>query len=134
MPGSDAERLIADLGQLIPAFEAAMAALDPVTEQGIRATQAQFLGRKGLLSEKMKALGRLPAGDRPAVGEAANRAKAAIEEVVAAQLGVLGEKALAGDLGRTVDVTLPGRGAPLGTLHPLTRVRREVEEIFLGLG
>ncbi len=42
--------------------------------------------------------------------------------------------ALATDLARTIDVTLPARGAALGTLHPLTLVRREIEAIFHGLG
>jgi phenylalanyl-tRNA synthetase alpha chain len=82
----------------------------------------------------MKGLGRLPSEDRPFVGEAANRAKAAIEAMVAERLEGLGRAALAAELARTVDVTLPGSGLSLGTLHPLTLVRREVEEIFLGLG
>jgi phenylalanyl-tRNA synthetase alpha chain len=82
----------------------------------------------------MKGLGRLPSEDRPFVGEAANRAKAAIEAMVAERLQGLGRAALATELARTVDVTLPGSGLALGTLHPLTLVRREVEEIFLGLG
>jgi phenylalanyl-tRNA synthetase alpha chain len=50
------------------------------------------------------------------------------------RLAALGEAALTADLARTVDVTLPGRGRRLGTLHPLTLVRREIEQIFLGLG
>jgi phenylalanyl-tRNA synthetase alpha chain len=82
----------------------------------------------------MKALGRLPPEERPAVGEAANRTKGAIESAVAARLAALAEAAVAEDLTRTVDVTLPGRGRRLGTLHPLTLVRREIEQIFLGLG
>jgi phenylalanyl-tRNA synthetase alpha chain len=41
---------------------------------------------------------------------------------------------MSADLARTVDVTLPGRGLGVGTLHPLTLVRREIEQIFLGLG
>jgi 23S rRNA maturation-related 3'-5' exoribonuclease YhaM len=77
----------------------------------------------------MKALGRLPAEDRPSVGEAANRAKNSIEGAVAARLGGLAEAAFAHDLARAVDVTLPGRGERLGTLHPLTQVRREIERI-----
>src|SRR5439155_20883430 len=53
---------------------------------------------------------------------------------VAARLAVLDPAELAEDRARVIVVTPPGRGRPLGTLHPLTLVRREIEEIFLGLG
>jgi phenylalanyl-tRNA synthetase alpha chain len=132
MPSPGALQIIAELDQLGAALGAELGGL--ATEQEIRAAQARYLGKKGKASELMKALGRLPAEDRPAVGEAANRAKAAIEALVAARLGALTEAALSTDLARSVDVTLPARGRALGTLHPLTLVRREVEEIFLGLG
>src|SRR5205814_1582648 len=69
-----------------------------------------------------------------AVGAKANEAKGAIEGLVEARLRAQGEAVLAKELARTVDPTLPGRGRRLGTLHPLTWVRREIEEIFLGLG
>src|SRR5580692_3350782 len=124
--------LIGDLDRLSGAFAAEIAAL--ATEQEIRLAQARYLGKKGRVSELMKALGRLPAADRPAVGEAANRTKASIEGAVSARLGALDEADLHADLARVVDVTLPARGAALGTLHPLTLVRREIEGIFLGLG
>lgn len=132
MPSPGSQQIIDELDRLAAAFTDEIGPL--TTEQEIRAVQAKYLGKKGKASEVMKALGRLPPEERPAVGEAANRAKAAIEGSVAARLGGLAESALAADLSRVVDVTLPARGAPLGTLHPLTLVRREVEEIFLGLG
>jgi phenylalanyl-tRNA synthetase alpha chain len=103
-------------------------------EQAIRDLQARYLGKKGRVSELMKQLGRLPPEARGAVGQAANRAKDAIERLVAEALGGLAEKALRAELARAVDVTLPGRGRRLGTLHPLTHVRREIEGIFQGLG
>ena len=124
--------LIAELDRLAAEFATEIGGL--ATEQEIRLAQARYLGKKGKLSEPMKALGRLPPEARPAVGEAANRAKNAIEGAVAARLAALDEAELAEDLARVVDVTLPGRGRPLGTLHPLTLVRREIEQIFLGIG
>jgi len=124
--------LVAELDRLAAEFGAEIGGL--ATEQEIRLAQARYLGKKGKLAEPMKMLGRLPPEARPAVGEAANRAKNAIEGAVAARLAALDESELAEDLARVVDVTLPGRGRPLGTLHPLTLVRREIEQIFLGLG
>jgi phenylalanyl-tRNA synthetase alpha chain len=129
---SGARKIIADLDGLASAFGEELRQL--ASEQEIRAAQARYLGKKGRASESMKALGRLPAEERPAVGEALNRAKAAIESLVAARLSGLADAALAVELSRSVDVTLPGRAGPAGSLHPLTQVRREVEEIFLGLG
>jgi phenylalanyl-tRNA synthetase alpha chain len=104
------------------------------SEEEIRLAQARYLGKKGKVSELMKELGKIAAGDRPKVGEAANRAKTTIETTVDKRLAALAEASLAEDLARVVDVTLPPRGRTLGTLHPLTLVRREIEAIFLGLG
>jgi phenylalanyl-tRNA synthetase alpha chain len=132
MPSAGAAAIIADLDRLAAELVAELAGL--ATEQEIRAAQARYLGKKGRLGEPMKALGRLPAEDRPAVGEAANRAKGAIEAAVGERLRALDEAALGADLSRVLDVTLPARGPRLGTLHPLTLVRREIEQIFLGLG
>jgi phenylalanyl-tRNA synthetase alpha chain len=124
--------LVAELDRLAGVFASEIGGL--ANEQEIRLAQARYLGKKGKVSELMKALGRLPPAERPAVGEAANRTKSAIETAVAARLAALDEADLAADLARAVDVTLPPRGHALGTLHPLTLVRREIEEIFHGLG
>ena len=124
--------LIAELDRLAGEFAAEIGGL--ASEQEIRLAQARYLGRTGKVSELMKALGRLPPAERPAVGQAANRAKTGIEGAVASRLQALDQAELAEDLARVIDVTLPGRGRPLGTLHPLTLVRREIEQIFLGLG
>jgi phenylalanyl-tRNA synthetase alpha chain len=132
MPSEGAAAIIAELDRLAAELDGELRGLS--TEQEIRAAQARYLGKKGRLSEPMKALGRLPAEDRPAVGEAANRAKGSIEAAVGARLGALADAALSADLARTLDVTLPARGNRLGTVHPLTLVRREIEQIFLGLG
>jgi len=127
-----AKDLIASLERLDDEFVAVIRPL--VDEQGIRAAQAGFLGKKGKLSELMKELGRLPAGDRPAVGAAANKVKQAIEDRVAARLGELADAADRQDLARTVDVTLPARPVGRGTLHVLTQVRLEAIQIFGELG
>jgi phenylalanyl-tRNA synthetase alpha chain len=127
-----ASELIARFEALQGEFAREIAGL--TTEQDIRAAQARFLGKKGQLSEVMKLLGRVPPADRGAVGAKANAAKAAIEGAVEERLRALGDAALAADRLRTVDVTLPGRGPHLGSLHPLTLALREISQIFLGLG
>jgi phenylalanyl-tRNA synthetase alpha chain len=103
-------------------------------EQAIRAAQAQFLGKKGKVSELMKELGKLPASERPAVGAAVNKVKQTIEDSVSARLQELADAVAKQDLARTVDVTLPARPVAGGHLHLLTQVRAEAVQIFGELG
>ena len=104
------------------------------TEEEIRLAQARYLGKKGKATELMKLLGRIPAAERPMVGTAANCARENIEGLVETRLAGLANEALTTELSRRIDVTLPGRGSGVGTLHPLTRVRMEIEQIFHGMG
>ena len=127
-----AQDLVLSFERLTAEFSAEIAELR--SEQDIRLVQARYLGKKGKATELMKLLGRIPAADRPGVGEAANRSRTAIEQSVEIRLAALAAVALAGELARTVDVTLPGRGRRAGSLHPLTRVRLEIEQIFHGMG
>ena len=127
-----AQGLVLLFESLASVFSTEIATLQ--TEPEIRLAQARYLGKKGKATELMKQLGRIPPGDRPAVGAAANRARESIEKLVEARLAGLAEASLAGELARSVDVTLPGRGRRAGTIHPLSRVRMEIEQIFLGMG
>ena len=96
MPSSESSsELIAELDRLAAAFAAEIGAL--ATEQEIRLAQARYLGKQGKVSGLMKALGKLPAAERPAVGEAANRAKSGIESAVAARLAALDKANIAID-------------------------------------
>lgn len=128
----DATELIAKLGRLGDEF---LDMIQPLTdEQAIRAAQAQFLGKKGKVSELMKELSKLPAADRPAVGQAVNRVKQGIEDQVGKRLAELEDAADAHDLARRVDITLPQRPVGGGHLHLLTQVRFEAVQIFAELG
>ena len=116
-PALNAATLIAELDRLAGEFAGEIGGL--ATEQEIRLAQARYLGKKGKVSELMKALGRLPAEDRPAVGEAANRAKGSIEGAVGGAAG----RARRGRAWRpiwraSVDVTLPPRGRAPGHAAP----------------
>jgi len=124
--------LIANLERLGDEFQGVIRPL--ADEQAIRAAQAQFLGKKGKVSEVMKELGRLPPADRPLVGAAVNKVKQTIEELTSARLGELADASAAVDLQRTFDVTLPPRPAGGGHLHLLSQVRFEAIEIFAEIG
>jgi phenylalanyl-tRNA synthetase alpha chain len=94
-----------------------------------------FLGKKGLLTEQLKGLGALPAAERPAAGQIINEAKAVIQAALEARRAALEEAALDAELAKgTIDVSLPGRGQEPGGLHPVTRTRLRIEQIFSHAG
>jgi phenylalanyl-tRNA synthetase alpha chain len=97
--------------------------------------RVRLLGKKGLLTEQLKGLGKLPAAERPAAGQKINEAKAAIHEALEARRASLEQDALRAELAAgTIDVTLPGRGQEPGSLHPVTRTRLRIERIFMQAG
>src|ERR1700677_4702794 len=98
--------------------------------------RVRYLGRKAELPQMLRGVAQLPAEQRGAVGKAANQARQALEALIEARAQQLGgaelEQRLQAD---GVDVTLPGAPPqPIGRLHLLTSTRRELEDIFLGLG
>ena len=97
--------------------------------------RVRLLGKKGLLTEQLKALGRLSAAERPAAGQKINEAKAAVQAAIEARREHLDRESLDAELARgTIDVTLPGRGQEAGSVHPVTRARLRIERIFMQAG
>src|SRR3954464_12494467 len=125
--------------------EAAVAAATATAE--LEEVRVRFLGRKAELPNLLRDVGKLPPEERGPVGKGANQARQALQAAVdarAAELEALElEQQLAADV---VDVTLPGTpalsaGPPpvppapsAGHLHVLTATRREIEDVFVGLG
>ncbi len=109
----------------------AIAADDADIEQ----IKIKYLGKKGELTAVLRGMGALSAEERPVVGQMANEVRAAIEAAIAEKTTALQAKALEEKLrSEKLDVTMPGAAAPVGHIHPLTRVQRELEEIFIGMG
>jgi phenylalanyl-tRNA synthetase alpha chain len=97
--------------------------------------RVRLLGKKGLLTEQLKSLGKLSAAERPAAGQRINDAKASIQAALEMHRIRLEQAALDKDLAKgTIDVTLPGRGQEPGSLHPITRTRLRIEGIFAQAG
>jgi phenylalanyl-tRNA synthetase alpha chain len=108
------------------------AAAEPAALEAVR---VRLLGKKGAITEQLKALGRLPAAERPAAGARINEAKLRLGEAIEARAALLEGEAVARALaGGALDVTLPGRGQGGGALHPVTRTRLRIEEIFRRAG
>jgi len=97
--------------------------------------RVRYLGKKGLLTQQLKQLGKLPAAERPAAGQEINRIKQQVQEAIRTHGEALQFAALDAQLaGEQIDVTLPGRGQSMGGLHPVTRTMRRIEQLFLPLG
>jgi phenylalanyl-tRNA synthetase alpha chain len=107
----------------------------PSTE-ALEDVRVRYLGRKAELPNLLRNVAQLPPEERAATGKAANQARQALERAVEARGGQLAaaelEERLAGD---RVDVTLPADPLPaIGRLHLMTQTRREIEDVFVGLG
>jgi phenylalanyl-tRNA synthetase alpha chain len=97
--------------------------------------RVRLLGKKGLLTEQLKALGKLAAEERPAAGQKINEAKVVIQAAIEARREQLDRESLDAELARgTIDVSLPGRGQETGSIHPVTRARLRIERIFMQAG
>src|SRR5205807_2450046 len=96
----------------------------------------RYLGRKAELPNLLRSVAQLPAEERAATGKAANEARRVLEDAIEHRSRTLAAQELDQKLARDrVDVTLPGDPLPqLGRLHLITRTRREIEDIFIGLG
>ena len=105
------------------------------TLEVLDALRVSLLGKSGLITEQLKALGKLPPDERKTHGERVNRAKETILAAIATRKAVLEAAALRQRLSsERVDVTMPGRNAEHGSLHPLTRALERITNIFARLG
>jgi phenylalanyl-tRNA synthetase alpha chain len=96
----------------------------------------QYLGRKAELPNLLRGVAQLAPEQRAATGKAANQARQALEATIEARAGELASAELHDRLAQDrIDVTLPADPLPaIGRLHLMTRTRREIEDVFIGLG
>ncbi len=114
--------------------EEALAALS-AADADIEALRIRYLGKKGELTAVLRGMGKLSPEERPIMGQLANEVRAQIEEQLTKRAGELKTAAMEGRLRREkLDVTVPGEKVYMGHLHPLTKMRRELEDIFSGMG
>ena len=96
----------------------------------------RYLGRKAELPNLLRSVAELPPQERAATGRAANQARQALEAAIERKAGELAAAELDERLVQNrVDVTLPADPMPaIGRLHLMTKTRREIEDVFVGLG
>ena len=122
-----------ELAQIVAEAEEAVAAAGDL--QALDQVRVAYLGKKGKLTERMKTLGKLSPEERPKAGQAINAAKQQVQQAIEARKAALEQAALEAKLAaEQVDVTLPGRQIPAGSLHPVTRTLERIKALFARMG
>jgi len=124
---------VQDLEKLQKQAEADIASSKSLAE--LDEVRVRYLGKKGAVTERLKALGQLAAEQRKEAGQQVNRVKQAIAAALDARKQTLQAEQLAEQLkSQAVDVSLPGRGDTPGGLHPVTRLMERIEQLFVNVG
>ncbi|HXA67371.1 MAG TPA: phenylalanine--tRNA ligase subunit alpha [Bryobacteraceae bacterium] len=115
------------------------AALERIEDAGstdaLEAVRVDVLGRKGSLGQFSKEFGKLAPAERAAAGKALNAAKEKLESAFDARKQAFDSEALNVRLeSEWIDLTLPAPGPRPGSLHPVTQVQTELEDLFTSLG
>ncbi|MCX6044919.1 MAG: phenylalanine--tRNA ligase subunit alpha, partial [Chloroflexi bacterium] len=115
--------------------EAIQALAQADSSEASEAWYREYLSRQGKMTAVLRGLGQLSKEERPAVGQAANAVKVALETALQERQATIKqieiERALSAE---GIDVTLPGRPQAVGKLHPTTTTMREIVEIFGQMG
>ena len=111
------------------------ASLPPQSPEELEAVRVDAVGRKGALAEISKDMGKLSPEERKRIGQVLNAAKQQLEAALDARKQEFDDAALRARLdAEWVDLTLPAPGPRRGHLHPITRIQRELEDLFVSLG
>src|SRR6185295_2156096 len=104
-------------------------------EAALEAIRVAALGKKGSISELLKTLGAMTPDERKANGPLFNGLRDKVGEAIAARKAELGDVTLNARLAQEkIDVTLPPRPEPQGSIHPVSQVFDEITNIFADLG
>lgn len=117
--GNEAERLFAEINDL----------------DRLEKLRIEFLGKKGRITEVLKQMGKIPAEERPVIGQAANELKNKLNSLLQDRKAALEEHVKRQRLeSEKIDVSLPGQQPRIGHSHPLTQILTEIKNLFIGLG
>lgn len=122
-----------DLGAL---RDAALARIEgAATVEELEAVRVEVLGRKGTLAAFSKDFGKMAPEERAEAGKQLNAAKGALEEAFEKRKQAFADAAMEARIASEwMDLTVPPAGVKPGSLHPLTQIQREIEELFVSLG
>ena len=122
-----------DLEQMLNTAEQEISKLS--TMQDLENIKVKYLGKKGLLTEQLKGLGKLSNEERPLAGQKINVVKAKIQDLMNSKkeelLHIVLQEKLANE---KIDVSLPSRNSEFGSIHPISLVQMRIKEIFTKFG
>lgn len=97
--------------------------------------RVRYLGKKGILTERLRLLGTMPSAERATFGKEINELKEFISNALSQKRALLKESELRGRLSKEfIDITLPGRYIPPGRAHPISQCLEDIIEIFTSMG
>jgi len=96
--------------------------------------KARYLGKKSLLTQLYTKLREVSSEERPAFGQALNQAKLKLEDMLEVKETSLRQSSWQKGMDNISDLTMPGYVPARGGLHPLTKVMREIEDVFMSMG
>jgi len=105
------------------------------SDEELDAVRVEALGRKGTLAQISKEMGKVAPEERAGAGKLLNAAKQALEEAFERRKREFDQAALTQRLdAEWIDLTLPAPGPRAGSLHPITQIQMEIEDLFVSLG
>ena len=102
------------------------------SKDSLNAISVKYLGRKGIITQFLRNISTLPPGERPKAGEKANEIKKILEKAFEETANRLNSQP--SEAHDFIDVSLPGRSAFPGKLHPITQITRQICDIFTRMG
>ncbi len=114
----------------------ALAAIEQVSDLSqLDDIRVKYLGKKGQLTQLLQGVGKLSAEERPKVGQAVNVVKSAIQTQIQTKKDKLADEALEQKLvSEKIDITLPARINPMGSVHPVSKTQTRLENFFAQFG
>lgn len=108
---------------------------DTKTQKELNDLKVKYLGKKGELTLVLRKMGELSKEERPIIGSLVNEVRDELEKIFSEKEKEFQKQELLKKLEtENIDVTEPSKKINLGSLHPITQIINEVEEIFLGMG
>ena len=105
------------------------------TVEALQQVRITVLGKKGPIQSLMMLMKDLAPEEKPSFGAEVNECKQTVAKAIEEKMAELEAGALAARLkAEKIDITLPGISLRLGTMHPLTLVSQEIEDLFIGMG
>lgn len=124
------------MDQLEAVLESGLARINGAeTVDALEALRVELLGRKGVLADAGKTMGKLAPEERAAAGKLLNAAKQQLEAAYDTRKSGFQSAALTARLdSEWLDLTAPAQGITPGSLHPITQIQTEIEELFVSMG